>query len=554
MRKFSIACRIRPGVLGAASLFLLLVLWTAASGSAQSNPAATPAGGARPVEGAVAEAAAAQSPDWSAEIGQINQYAEQVRQAWKVPGLSIAVVKDDRVILARGYGVRELGKPDPVDADTLFAIASNSKAFTTTALAILVDEGRLAWDDPVSRYLPEFQLNGAFETRELTVRDLVCHRSGLDTFSGDLLWYDTTYPRDEILRRVRQLKPVSSFRSRYGYQNLMFIAAGVVIERVSGEPWDRFVQTRILTPAGMARTTTSVLALKDNFAMPHNESMDQGLRVLPPGNVDNSWGACGLNSSATDMARWLRLQLGRGTLEGQTVFSAGQARELWNPQTLIPVSEKGAELYPSRHFMAYGLGFVLNDYAGRKVIGHSGGLDGMISQLAFVPEAGLGMVILTNSESPASRILRDRILDLFLGVQPLRDWNAEALAADVAGKQAAAAQWAAREAARLSGTAPSLPLEKYAGKWNCPMYGEVSTAVEEGRLVLRLGPAPNFVADLEHWQLNTFRIRWRPSVHYHFPPGFVNFQIDGNGEATELVIDQPNSDFWFYELDLKRVR
>jgi CubicO group peptidase (beta-lactamase class C family) len=195
------------------------------------------------------------------ELKEIDSYANTVMDTWHGPGMAIAVVKDDKVVMAKGYGVRELGKPEKVDENTLFAIASNTKAFTTASLAILVDEGKLSWNDRVSKYLPDFQMY-----------DIVSHRVGLDTFSGDLLWYDTTYSTDEILRRVRYLKPVSSFRSRYGYQNLMFIAAGRVVEKVSGMPWADFVKTRILTPLGMSRTTTSVRDLKDNYAMPHNES------------------------------------------------------------------------------------------------------------------------------------------------------------------------------------------------------------------------------------------------------------------------------------------
>jgi CubicO group peptidase (beta-lactamase class C family) len=263
----------------------------------------------------------------------------------------------------------------------------------------------------------------------MTIRDLVCHRSGLATFSGDLLWYGTNYTADEVLRRTRFLKPTSSFRSRWGYQNLMFIAAGKVIERVSGKPWAEFVDERILTPLGMERTTTSVRDFEDNVASPHNESAGRGenrLRALPHGNVDNCWGACGINSSVSDMSRWLRLQLGRGTFEGKQIFSKAQSWEMWQPNIWMPISEAAAELNPTRHFAGYGLGWVVYDYQGVKVVNHSGGLDGMISQSAVVPERNLGLVVLTNSESPLATILRDKILDVMLGVAPPRDWNAEA--------------------------------------------------------------------------------------------------------------------------------
>ncbi len=221
------------------------------------------------------------------KLKEIDDYANTVMTTWKGPGMAIGIVKDDKLVFAKGYGVRELGKPDKVDENTVFAIASNSKAFTAASLAILVDEKKLSWDDKVSKYLPDFQMYDPWVTNELTIRDLVSHRVGLDTFSGDLLWYDTTYSSDEILHRLRYLKPVSSFRTRFGYQNLMFIAAGKVIEKVSGKPWAEFVRERILTPLGMDRTTTSVKDLKDNAAMPHNESGGK-LRVLPHGNVDGA--------------------------------------------------------------------------------------------------------------------------------------------------------------------------------------------------------------------------------------------------------------------------
>src|ERR1044071_1648315 len=214
-------------------------------------------------------------------LKEIDEYAARAGQEWKVPGFSLAVVKDDKVVFVKGYGVRELGKTEPVDKDTLFAVASNTKAFTSAALATLVDEGKLRWDDPVTKYLPYFQLYDPYVTREMTVRDLLSHRSGLATFGGDLLWYETNYDRREILRRIRYLKPTSSFRSRYGYQNIMFLAAGQVVAAVSGKSWDEFIRERFFVPLGMASTNTSITAFKSagNIASPHNE-MDGKIRVV----------------------------------------------------------------------------------------------------------------------------------------------------------------------------------------------------------------------------------------------------------------------------------
>jgi CubicO group peptidase (beta-lactamase class C family) len=389
-------------------------------------------------------------------------------------------------------------------------------------------------------------------TSELTVRDLVSHRVGLDTFSGDLLWYETTYSPQEILGRVRYLKPVSSFRTRYGYQNLMFIAAGQVIEKVSGKPWCAFVTERILSPLGMSRTTCSIRNLPDNAAMPHNESGGT-LRVLPRGNVDGADAAAGLNSSVADLSKWIRLQLGRGSFEGKQIFSQQQSWLMWQPNIMLPISEAAAKNNPTRHFNAYGMGWFMYDYHGRKIMNHSGGLDGMLSYTVLIPEENAGYVVLTNSEGPAFGIMMNKIRDVLVDA-PKRDWNAEALEQAKSGKEAADKERAQVDAARATNTKPSLAIGGYAGTYRDRMYGDVLISEEGGRLVMRFSASPNFVADLEHWHYDTFQIKWRPSVSYNFPRGFVTFTIDKDGKTDELKIDQPNNDFWFYELAPKRVK
>jgi CubicO group peptidase (beta-lactamase class C family) len=488
------------------------------------------------------------------KINEIEAYAEKARSDWNVPGVAMAIVKDDKVVFARGFGVRELGKTEKVDENTLFAIASNSKAFTTASLAMLVDEGKIKWNDKVSQYLPEFQMFDPYISRELTIRDLVSHRSGLGTFSGDLLWYDTSYTTDEILRRVRYLKPTTSFRSAYGYQNLMFMAAARVLEKVSGKTWANFVQERILTPLRMNNTKTSVKQFKtgDNMAMPHNEHSGK-LASFPHGNVDNAAGAAGINASVADLENWMRLQLGRGTFEGKKFFSEQQSWAMWQPNIMMPLSDASMKFNPSRHFNAYGMGWNLSDYQGRKVVSHGGGLDGMISQTALMPEENLGVVVLTNSESSLAPVMTNKVFDVFLGV-PKRDWSKEILDRTNLGKQTEIDEAKKVEASRILNTKPTLPISNYVGTYSSQMYGDVTISEENGHLVLRLVPAPNFVADLEHWHYDTFQIKWQREVVYNFPKGFVTFTLDGNGKTDELKINQPNSDFWFYELDLKRIK
>ena len=498
--------------------------------------------------------------DWKLAVGEI------FKDTYKSPANSFSkkehIQNEKNQKLSKGKrkpkeNLLPLTPPEPinflVDENTLFAIASNSKAFTTAALAILIDEKKLNWDDKVVKYLPDFQMYNPYVTSELTIRDLVSHRSGLDTFSGDLLWYETTYNSDEILRRVRFLKPVSSFRSQFGYQNLMFIAAGRIVEKISGKTWAQFVRERILTPIGMNDTKTSILDYKtgDNVAVPHNESGGT-LRALPQGNVDGAAGAVRLNSSVADMTKWLRLQLGRGKFDGKQIYSEQRAGEMWSANTILGVNPFPAKEATTQLFSAYGLGWFLQDYRGRKIVQHSGGLDGMISQTAMMPSENLGLVVLTNSETGVNAILMNKIFDVFLNVEPKRDWSAERLARAKQSKAKDAEEDAKTVAARVMNTKLSLALGNYAGNYTDELYGDATVAEENGKLVLRFVQSPNFVADLEHWHYDTFQIKWRPSVSYNFPRGFVTFTIDKTGKTDELKIDQPNNDFWFYELHFKR--
>lgn len=486
------------------------------------------------------------------KLNEIDDYARAVMTTHGGPGMAIAVVKDDKVVLAKGYGTRELGKDSPVNENTVFAIASNSKAFTTAVLAILIDEKKLNWDDKVSKFLPDFQMYDPWVTSELTVRDLVTHRVGLDTFSGDLLWYETTYKPEEILARVRYLPKVSSFRTRYGYQNLMFIAAGRVVEKVSGKSWCSFVTERILTPLGMSRTVCSIDNLPENAAFPHNESGGK-LRVLHRGNVDGAYSAAALNSSVGDLSKWVRTQLGRGKFEGKQIFSEALGWQMHQPYLSQQISETAWKGNPTRHFSGVAMGWFVYDYHGRKIINHSGGLDGMLSYTVLIPEENAGFVVLTNSEGPGFVIMMNKIRDILVNA-PKRDYNAEAVEQMKRGKTAGEEEIKRVDATRVPNTKPSLALSAYAGIYSDKMYGEIAVAEENGKLVMRFQPSPKFVADLEHWHYDTWVIKWRPSVAYNFPRGFMTFTIDKNGKTDEMKIDQPNNDFWFYELAPKRMK
>jgi CubicO group peptidase (beta-lactamase class C family) len=460
----------------------------------------------------------------------LDAYVERAMRAWHVPGVAIAIVVNDSVVLAKGYGVRELGKPDPVDAHTLFAIGSNTKLFTATAIGMMVDAGRMAWDEHATTYLPGFQLYDPWVTREITIRDLLSHRSGLGR-RGDNLWYGSPYDRDEVLRRIRYLRPNTSFRSAYGYQNIMFLAAGQALAAAAGMRWDDVIAQRIFAPLGMRESNTSVEALRGerDVATPHL-ILPTGVRAVPWRNIDNVAPAGSINSSVSDMAQWLRLLLGNGTYAGRQLVRAPTLAEIESPQTIVP--SRPDTLFPSTHFTMYGLGIGMRDYLGRKVLAHSGGIDGMLSEVRVVPEARLGFVILTNAEGhmlgPA---LAMRIIDAYLGAAP-RDWSAVYLAMFQRARAQEDSAEKALAAARVPGTRPSLPLERYVGTYADTMYGTATVALERGALVVRYGPA--FTGDLEHWHYDTFRVRWRDP---RAETGFVTFELGAAGTVTHMNVD-----------------
>jgi CubicO group peptidase (beta-lactamase class C family) len=460
-----------------------------------------------------------------------DDYVNKAIKDWEVPGVAIAVVKDDKIVLARGYGVRELGKPEPIDEHTLFAIGSSSKAFTAASIAMLVDEGKLKWDDPATKYLAGFQLYDPYATRELTVRDLLTHRSGLER--GDLLWYASVYDRNEVLRRIRYLKPTWSLRSHFGYQNIMFLAAGQIVPSLTGKSWDDFVRERIFTPLGMTSSSTSIKALasSNDVATPHAK-LDDKVEVIPWRNIDNIGPAGSINSNVVDMAQWLRMQLGGGVYQGKRLLSEAAVKEMQSPQTIIPLEGAMAKLYPDAHFLTYGMGWFLSDFHGRKIVEHGGAIDGMRAVVAMMPEEKLGLIILTNRHTTViGQALMFKIFDAYLG-SPQRDWSAEILKSYKELEEKGKAAEKKAEAERVKGTSPSLSLEKYAGDYQSEMYGDARIAFENGKLMAHFGP--NFNGELEHWNYDTFRIIWRDRME---GKSFVTFRLNKQGKAEGMNIE-----------------
>jgi CubicO group peptidase (beta-lactamase class C family) len=458
----------------------------------------------------------------------LNDYILRAMKDWETPGLALAIVKNDSVIFMKGYGVRKMGEDAPVTPGTIFAIASTTKAMTVACLGMFVDSGKVKWDSPVTAYLPWFQLYDPYVTREITVRDLLCHRSGLDR--GDNLWYLSPYSRDEVLRRVRFLKPAWSFRSRYGYQNIMFIAAGQIIPAVTGTTWDSFIAERLFKPLGMTRTSTSVKALSgmDDVATPH-EKIDDTMQPVRWPNFDNVGSAGAVNSCVRDMAQWLRLNLNGGVYEGKRMLSPEVMMEIQTPQTIIRIDSLTRALWPSNHFATYGFGWSLRDYLGRKIIQHDGALDGMRARIVFVPEEKLGFVILMNSQNTNLHTsIAYRILDHYLGGPP-RDWSAELLKIAKEQDEKTRLEEKKKNDERVQGTKPSLPLEGYVGTYTNEMYGPATVKLENGKLVLQF--YPTYIGEMNHWHYDTFQVMWGDRS---LDKDMITFVLGADGKVDEL--------------------
>jgi len=470
------------------------------------------------------------APGQESTLNGFDDYVNKALKDWDVPGVAIAIVKNDQIVFAKGYGVRKLGDPTPVDEKTLFAIGSSSKAFTAAAIAMLVDEGKIKWDDPVTKYLPGFQLFDPYVTREITVRDLLCHRSGLDR--GDFIWYGTPYDRNEVWNRIRYVKPSASFRSKFLYQNIMFLTAGQIVERVSGKSWDDFIRERIFVPLGMTSSNTTIRAFagQNNVSTPHAK-VDDKVLTIPWRNIDNIAPAGSINSNVTDMAQWLRLQLGEGSYKGTRLISSGAMAEMHDSQMIIPRDPQMSLFMPDAHFRSYGMGWMLQDYKGRKVIQHGGAIDGMIAMVGMIPEERLGVVVLSNLQGQLlPTALMFKVFDSYLGTAS-KDWAGDMLKGMKGLEEQGKAAQKKMEESRVKGTQPSLALEKYAGTYKDDAFGDAKVTLENGKLVLR---TPSFDADLEHWHYDTFRATPRDNVVSG--KTLATFTLNSQGKTDALTI------------------
>lgn len=503
-------------------------------------------------------AAAQQAPP------KLDAYVRRVMETFTVPGLSVAIVKDGKVVLAKGYGIRRMGNSAPVDAKTRFGIASNTKLFTATALALLVEEGKIAWDKPVIDYLPAFAMSDPYVTREMTVRDLLVHRSGLGLGAGDLLWWPpSNYNRKEIAFRIRYIPLSTSFRSAYAYDNVLYLVAGEVIEAVSGQTWEDFVRRRILEKVGMSDSDVrhSGAAEAGNVAGTH-AAVNDTVRPVAPFASDNTNPAGGIMSGAADMAKWMMVQLDSGRVAGGSrLFSPASTTQLWREVTPTPIGNQtpsvaGALGHLRANMAGYALGLNVRDYRGRILRQHTGGLPGYLSKVAMIPELRLGVAVLTNQESGAAfESIVYHVLDHYLGAKAP---DYPALFKQLGDENRKKVQAAERQAtgSRDSTSGPSLPLAKYAGTYRDAWYGDVAIAVEGKGLAIRFTKTPSLVGDLVHWQHDTFLARWRDRELRADAYATFSLKPDGSVERLKMVpaSDAVDFSFDFQDLLLEPVR
>jgi CubicO group peptidase (beta-lactamase class C family) len=492
---------------------------------------------------------------------EIDSLVEKTMKTFDVPGIAVAIVKDNMIIHSKGYGVRSLNTKQKVDSNTLFGIASNSKAFTTAALGILVDENKISWDDKVVDYIPEFRLYNPYVTEEFTIRDLLTHRSGLGLGAGDLMIWpgSNNFTLYDIIHNLRYLKPVSGFRTKYDYDNLLYIVAGEVVARVSGTSWENFIETRIMQPLNMTSSAASYSRLKDksNVIDPH-AWVNGVVQVIDRdcGEVLNAAG--GIYSNLTDMCRWIIMQMNNGRYgEGlnKQLFSEEVHKAMWAPQTIIPVGDSSDY---NTHFAAYGLGWGLSDVKGYKQVRHTGGLAGIVTQVTLIPELKLGIIVFTNQQSDeAFNAITNTIKDSYFGIKGIDrvEQYYEAAARNIAeAKKITESIWKDIEVQQKSFSAKTID-SLYTGTYSDKWFGEIIISVKNRKLWFDSKRSPKLTGEILAYKGNTFVVKWNDRSMY--ADAFVMFSLDNTGKAVEIKMKaiSPLTDFSydFQDLDFNRV-
>lgn len=480
-------------------------------------------------------------------LDALDPFVEKLMADFEVTGLSIGIVQNDSVIYSKGFGVTEIGTAQKVNDQTIFGIGSISKSFTALTLGILVDEGKVNWDDRVKDYLPYFELYDPYVTENFTIRDLLTHKTGLNDVSGGTLWYHTDFSRTDIIKRLKYLEPVSGFREKTAYQNVMFVVAGEIVKEITGVSWDEFLSKRVFKPVEMSHSTSisSVRESSTNIARPHiwNENFEKTAIVQEQG--DNLAAAGFIYSSASEMNNYMRLLLNDGIYKNDTIVSKDVIEEIFRPQVLFQIM--GPPF--GNEFSSYGLGWWITPIKGHKIIEHSGGIDGMSAQLFMVKDLNMGVVILTNvSKEPASFLLKAKLLELILDdtsfdfydrVIEFRERRINDIKESISSRT------------REANTQPSLPIKNYLGIYNDKMYGDILvTQKNDGEMEISFSHTPLFRAKLTHWHYDTFKIDW---YDIRVPDGFLTFNFNSDHEVIGISLDQENLlDVDFGELEITK--
>ncbi|MBS1557584.1 MAG: serine hydrolase [Bacteroidetes bacterium] len=502
------------------------------------------------------------SPAQPMNSKQIDDLAARSMKAFNVPGIAVAVIKDGKILHSKGYGVRSLNTLQKVDEHTLFGIASNSKAFTAAALGMLVEEGKLKWDDKVRDYIPEFKLYNPFVTEEFTIRDLLTHRSGLGLGAGDLMFFpdSSDFTINDVIYNLRFLKAVSSFRSKYDYDNNLYIIAGEVVARVSGKSWDEFVEQRIMAPLGMKNSAASFDRLKDQSNVIDGHAPVNGkVQVIARSTIKVGHSAGGINSSIADLSKWVLLHLNHGKYGdnlSKKLFSEEVHEEMWTPQTIIPVRNPGPY---NTHFASYGLGFGLADVKGYKQVSHTGGLEGMVTQITMLPELNLGIIVLTNQQEGGAFVsITNQIKDGYFGItgtDRVAEYSVGRNKSLAYAKHLTDSIWNEIETVQKKGGS-KIEWSTVTGTYTDPWLGEVTIANKNGKLWFDSKRSPKLTGELFYFRGNTFVVKWKDRSMD--ADAFVTFSLDETGKGAGITMKaiSPLTDFSydFHDLNFRRTK
>jgi CubicO group peptidase (beta-lactamase class C family) len=482
------------------------------------------------------------------QIDSLEEFIEYLMKDFDLPGLAIGIVQNDTILYCKGFGSKEVNRNLPVDKNTIFGIGSISKSFTALTLGILVDEGKINWNDKVTTYLPYFEMYNPYVTENFTIRDLLTHRSGLKDVSGGTLWYHSDYSRIDIISKLKYLEPASGFREEPAYQNVMYVVAGEIVREVSGMSWDNYLKINVFDELGM-KSSTSISIVREknyNIARPHVWNEEFKKQVIEQEGGDNLAAGGFIYSSAEEMSNYMRLLLGNGVFESDTVISSEVLSEIFRPQIHFPLF--GPPI--NNEFTSYGFGWWLTPKNGHKIIEHSGGIDGMAANLVMIDGLNFGVVVLSNTDEIAPFLLTFKVLEQVLGDESYdvyKGWKAWRDSMLERKKKSSSDI----EKSRIGGTKTSLDLNYYSGTYADEMYGDITISVNnDGNLEIAFSHSPIFQGVLNHWHYDTFKVDW---YDVRVPDGFVTFNFNSKREILGVTIDQENLlDVDFGEIEIIR--